>query len=48
MSETLHYSSATHNQIYFAEHKYNKVVVSKNLLNLCYSSFTNVTLLVDL
>lgn len=48
MSETLHYSSATHNQMYFAEHKYNKVAVSKNLSYLCYSSFANVTRLVDL
>lgn len=47
MNETLHYSSAIHNQMYFAEHKYNKVV-SKNLSYLCYSSFANVTLLVDL
>lgn len=34
MSVTLHYSSATHNQMYFAEYKYNKVVVSKNLFYL--------------
>lgn len=48
MSETLHYSSATHSKIYFAEHNNNKVVVRKYLLYLCYSSFANVTLLVDL
>lgn len=39
MSETLHYYSATHTQMYFAEHKYKKDVVSKNLFYLCYSSY---------